>query len=146
MPVGNWSGFWSLRSQFINIKGRVRAIFIKIVVIFAKVHRKHKVMEAFFSFIFFTIVGFYVLGLIGKLLLRYWIRKKQREFSQNFGQGASQGGSTFRQYTWGNGANNPRSSEKPREGEVKIEQTASAKPKKVNKNVGDYVDYEEIKQ
>lgn len=102
-------------------------------------------MEGFISFIFFTIVGFYALGLIGRLLLKYWVRKKQREFSQQFGQGANPGG-FYKQYTWGarQAPGNDRQ-QKPKEGEVKIEQTASTKPKKVSKEVGDYVDYEEIK-
>lgn len=122
---------------------RLQTIFIKIVVIFAKIFLL--IMEGFITFIFITIVGFYALGLIGRLLLKYWVRKKQREFSQQFGQNPNAGG-FYKQYTWGaSRASGNDTQQKTKEGEVKIEQTASAKPKKVSKDVGDYVDYEEIK-
>lgn len=86
--------------------------------------------------LFFIIVGFYLLGLLGRLALSYWIRKKQREFAE----GGSPGGFS-RTYAWG-GRRSPR----PRpEGDVSVQQTEASPQKKINKNVGDYVDYEEIK-
>ena len=47
-----------------------------------------------------------------------------------------------RTYTWGRVLYSSRP--KP-EGDVTVRQTASAQ-KKVNRNVGDYVDYEEVKE
>lgn len=94
----------------------------------------------FLKVIFFIIVGFYLFGLIGRLLLRHWVMKKQKEFQQN----GNAGGYTFKQYTWGTGAD--RTSQRAtREGEIKVEKTAGTH-KKVSKQVGDYVDYEEIKE
>ena len=86
--------------------------------------------------LFFIIVGFYLFGLLGRLFLNYWIRKKQREFAEG-------GGGFSRTYMWGTGFGR-RSRPKP-EGDVTVRQTASAQ-KKVNRNVGDYVDYEEVKE
>ena len=77
-------------------------------------------MDSVLSFIFFLIVGFYLAGLLGRLLLRRWIIRKQKEFEQ--------GG-------------NPKP--KP-EGKVTVEQTRMTQ-KRVSGDVGDYVEYEEIK-
>lgn len=94
----------------------------------------------FIEFIILTIIGFYLLGWIGKKLLGWWIMRKQRQFADQFGQGR---GFT---YTWGNkqgaggtNAKGPRN----KEGEVHVQQT-QASHKKVNRNVGDYVEYEEV--
>ena len=82
--------------------------------------------------LFFIIAGFYLAGLFGRLLLGWWIRKKQREFGD---------GGFARTYTLGS-----RNASKPKpEGDVTISRAQAAPPKKINQNVGDYVDYEEIK-
>lgn len=94
----------------------------------------------FLQVIFFIILGFYLLGWIGRMLLRYWILKKQKEFQQN----GTMGGFTFKQYNWGAGQNRSTQTE-VREGEIKVERNASTE-KKVSGKVGDYVDYEEIKE
>lgn len=93
-------------------------------------------MEAILTFIFGTIVIFYLLGIIGRWALVRWVQKKQREFAE---QGA--GGAYSRTYTWGGGG--ARESAKKPEGEISIQQTQSSE-KKVSKNIGDYVDYEEV--
>ena len=77
-------------------------------------------MDSVLSFIFFLIVGFYLAGLLGRLLLRRWIIRKQKEFEQG-------GNPFFRTYTWGGG------------GHSRMTQ------KRVSGDVGDYVEYEEIK-
>lgn len=59
--------------------------------------------------LFFIIVGFYLFGLLGRLFLNYWIRKKQREFAEG-------GGGFSRTYTWGTGFG--RSSRPKPEGDV----------------------------
>ncbi len=100
-------------------------------------------MEGFLTFIFFFIVTVYVLGLLGRMFLRYWLHKKQKEFEEQFGQNG--GGFTYRQYTWGRGANRQRQENRKREGEVSVQRPA-VETKKVNRDVGEYVDFEEIKE
>lgn len=85
------------------------------------------------TILFFILVGFYLFGLLGKLLLTRWIRKKQQEFARGTGEFS-------RTYTWGRGG---AERSKP-EGDVTIQQPTSPS-KKINKDVGDYVDYEEVK-
>ena len=97
-------------------------------------------MEAILTILFFIVAGFYLLGLVGRLVLRYWLQKKQREFAQNFGEG--QGGFTFKQYTWGR-PSGARSRRAKRTGEVRVEEMRHIE-KRVNRNVGEYVEYEEI--
>lgn len=99
-------------------------------------------METFISIIFFTVVGLYLLGLMGKFLLRRWILKKQREFQEQFGGQAGQGQS-YRQ-SWSFGGN--RHNEPSKEGEIKVETSVNNSEKRIKKDVGEYVDYEEIKK
>ena len=96
-------------------------------------------MEAFLSFLFFLILGFYVVGALGRWLLRRWIGKKQQEFAERFG-GAS--GGEFRGYSWNFGARTRRPS--PREGEVTVQQISRVPKKRVSGTVGDYVEFEEV--
>ena len=85
---------------------------------------------------FFVIVGFYLLGWIGRWALTAWLRKKQREFAS--------GADPFsRVYTWGT-RSGARPSRPQSEGNVTVSE-AEPQEKKINKNVGDYVDYEEVK-
>lgn len=35
------------------------------------------------TILFFIVVGIYLMGLVGRLALGYWIRKKQREFAES---------------------------------------------------------------
>lgn len=93
----------------------------------------------FISVILSIILGFYLLGIIGRLWLRYWIAKKQREFEKN----GTMGGFSFKQYRWpGGGDRQERPS--PKEGEIRVDKPGQTQ-KKVSGKVGDYVDYEEIK-
>ncbi len=89
----------------------------------------------FLTFIFFLLLGFYIFGLIVKVLFRSWINRKARQFQQ--------GGATYRTYTWGAGGRGARPQEK-REGEVTVQQPAAAQSKRVNKSVGEYVEFEEV--
>ena len=70
-------------------------------------------MDSVLSFIFFLIVGFYLAGLLGRLLLRRWIIRKQKEFEQG-------GNPFFRTYTWGGGGHSRNAKPKP-EGKVTVE-------------------------
>lgn len=84
------------------------------------------------EFIFITVVVIWLVGLLGRWFLRWWLVKKQRELSERFGGGAGQ--------TRGRGA--ARRGNRP-EGDVSVRQTAPVQ-KKVNKSVGDYVEFEEV--
>lgn len=88
-------------------------------------------MGAFLTFILVTAIVIYGLRLLLPIILRWWIEKKQREFASQFGGGQSYGGSS-----------RASSRNSAREGEIKVQQTAS-KEKKVNSRVGDYVEFEE---
>lgn len=99
-------------------------------------------MEAFLSFILGVIIFLYLFGLISKWLFRYWINKKMRQM------GGSQGGG-FSFKGWGNQQQQQqqqqRYQERPRpDGEVKISKPAT-ESRRVNSNVGEYVDFEEVK-
>lgn len=95
-------------------------------------------MDGILSFILFLIIGFYVAGLIGRVLLRRWIMRKQKEFEQG-------GNPFFRAYTWSSGSQTRNDSQPKPEGKVTVEQTRVTE-KRVSGEVGDYVDYEEIKE
>lgn len=101
----------------------------------------------FLKFLFFLIAGFYLLGYIGSLLFRWWVLKKQREFQQNKDNNA--GSFYSRTYTWGangNQAQGARSEGRSqKEGEIHVDKI-SQNEKKVNSKVGDYVDFEEVKE
>lgn len=118
-------------------------------------------METFLTVILFIFVGFWLLGLIGKWLLRYWVAKKQREFQQQFGgdgNSSGQGGGafggkgfggfyTFGGFPGGGSADGRRAGEtrqKKREGEVTIEGESVKTEHQVGKGVGEYVEYEEV--
>ena len=83
----------------------------------------------FLGVILIIILAFWLLGVIGRWLLRLWLLRKQREFAERFGGNAHAGGYH----------NGPKA--RP-EGDVDVRQTARIE-KKVNRNVGDYVEFEE---
>ena len=91
-------------------------------------------MDGILSFILFLIIGFYVAGLIGRVLLRRWIMRKQKEFEQ--------GGNPFFRSS---GSQTRNDSQPKPEGKITVEQTRVTE-KRVSGEVGDYVDYEEIKE
>lgn len=91
-------------------------------------------MENFLSILFFVVAGFYLLGWIGRMLLRWFILSQARKMEQ--------GGATFRGFTWSSGGSSNHKTEK-KEGEVRVERKVQVE-KKVNKQVGEYVDYEEV--
>lgn len=97
-------------------------------------------MGTFLSVIFFIIFGFYLLGLIGRLILSLFIRKTQRDFEKGKGP-------FTRTYSWGTGgrqSQNRQPKAQP-EGEITVEYR-EATEKKVSKQVGDYVEFEEIEE
>ena len=84
----------------------------------------------------FGIIGFLILlALIGSLIFRHRVRRAQQE--------ASSRGEEFRGYTWNfGGYQNTSRPRNPEEGKVRVK--SAPKPKKrVNDNVGEYVDFKE---
>lgn len=114
-------------------------------------------MEMLLSIILSIFIGFWLLGLIGKFFLRYWLLKKQRQmeqqmrdggfssngggFSGSFGSGAFRG---FYGSGTAGGTNQNKSNPKP-EGEVTIDKTNITSQHTINKKIGEYVDFEDVK-
>ena len=93
-------------------------------------------------FILYFLMGLVILVVVLMLAFRWRIYKVRKQMEQQFGEGfdprnfGGQGfGSPF--------AEQPR---KEREGEVKVHKTPGMPEKRVSKDVGDYVDFEEEKQ
>ena len=106
-------------------------------------------METFLTVILFIFVGFWLLGLVGRWMLRWWIAKKQREFQQQFGgDGTSASGSfgngSFRGFYANFGGNPGPKAKRRKDGEVTVTHTTVRSEYQVNKGVGEYVEYEEI--
>ena len=83
------------------------------------------------EFLVITILTIWLVGLLGRWLLQRWLQRKQREFAAQFGGGGQPGGRA-------QGRRNTRP-----EGDVSVQQTAPIH-KKVNRGVGDYVEFEEV--
>ena len=80
------------------------------------------------EFILSLLIIFWLVGAIGKFLFRRWLRSKQRQFEQTFNY----------QKQYQENYNRP-------EGDVTIEGTPASQNKRVNENVGEYVDFEDVK-
>ena len=105
-------------------------------------------MEAFFTFLLFTFVGLWLLGVIGRWLLRGWIARKQREFQQQFGgdpasEDNRRGG--FRGF-YSPVGNTAQQRKRGKEGEVTVTQNTRRSQYEVGKGVGEYVEFEEVEQ
>lgn len=74
------------------------------------------------------------------LFMLFRLRRMSRKSEQQARQGSQQGG--FYTYTNSSRQSNVRSSE----GEVRVHSTSGQPQKRVNDNVGDYVDFEEVKE
>ncbi len=103
-------------------------------------------IEAFISFVICAILGFYLLGFIGRIALKFFIRKKTREFQEQFGAKGNYNGQS--QSNWNRSANTNSSTQqdeaKEEEGKIHVQQAANTE-KRVSRNVGEYVDFEEVK-
>ncbi len=85
---------------------------------------------AFLKFLFFVIVGIWLVGLILRAVFSRWLRRRTEEYNraaENARKEAS------RQARGGR-----------REGEVTVELTESTVEKKVSHGVGEYVEFEEV--
>ncbi|MFI3266731.1 MAG: DUF4834 family protein [Rikenellaceae bacterium] len=96
-------------------------------------------MDGFISFIIYFVIGFYLLGFVGRILFRLWLRRIQKRYQQN-PQGAN-----FRSYTWGFGQQQQQQEQEQNKKEGEVTVKAQEKQKRVNKDIGEYVDFEEIK-
>ena len=81
-------------------------------------------------FILYFLMGIVVLAIVLMLVFRWRIHKVRRQMEEQFGEG-----SPF--------AERER---RGREGEVRVHKTAGTPEKRVSKDVGDYVDFEEEKE
>ena len=89
-----------------------------------------------FKVILYVIMFFILIMLLGGLYLSYRINRLRRQAEEQMrGGNGTDSRSTYREY-----GNQPK---QPREGEVSVHQT-EPKEKKINKNVGDYVDFEDV--
>lgn len=85
------------------------------------------------SVAFYIVMGFIALVLIGILIFRYRMNRLRRQMEEQ--------GETFRTYTWSGGRN-----QKKKDGEITVQQTETSSKKVVSNEVGDYVEYEDIRE
>lgn len=99
------------------------------------------VLKGIALFILYFLMGLILLILALVLLFRWRIYKARKQMEEQFGRG----GFDPRQGGFGS----PFSQEEPprnsREGEVRVHRTPGAPEKRVSKDVGDYIDFEEEK-
>ncbi len=86
------------------------------------------VLKGIAVFVLYFILGMLLLGAVAVFMLRWRLRRLQREMEERFGPGA--------------GASSERNAG---EGEVRVYRTADAPRRRVADDVGDYVDFEETK-
>lgn len=89
--------------------------------------------------ILYMIMGFVILILVGMLLLRWHMNKVRRQMEEQFGAGGRPQGGPWQEHRRADGRTTAR------EGEVHVHRTSEAPEKRVSKDVGDYIDFEEEK-
>ena len=90
-------------------------------------------------------MGIVVLAIVLMLVFRWRIYKVRKQMEEQFGEGfgeQTRGG--FRQRN--SGSPFAERERRGREGEVRVHKTAGTPEKRVSKDVGDYVDFEEEKE
>lgn len=90
-------------------------------------------------FVLYFVLGCVLLVAVLGLVIRWRLGKLRRQVEEQFGRGAQ--GNPFD----GFGGAGQAAQEASREGEVKIYRTSDAPEKRVSKDVGDYVEFEEQK-
>ena len=96
-------------------------------------------------FILYFLMGVVVLAIVLMLVFRWRIYKVRKQMEEQFGEGfgeQTRGG--FRQRN--SGSPFAERERRGREGEVRVHKTAGTPEKRVSKDVGDYVDFEEEKE
>lgn len=89
--------------------------------------------------ILYLIMGFVVLILVGMLLLRWHMNKVRRQMEEQFGAGGRPQDGFWQE------RRNAGGRDSAREGEVHVHRTSETPEKRVSKDVGDYIDFEEEK-
>lgn len=89
------------------------------------------------SVVFYIIAGVLGLAVIGAVIFRIKMNRIRKQMQE--------GGNTYRTYTWGMGGARNRE-QKKKDGEITVQQTQSTVEKTVRNEVGDYVEYEEIRE
>lgn len=93
-------------------------------------------------FFLYVIMSILILAVALILVFRWRMNKVRRQMEEQFGEGFDPrnfGGQGF-------GSPFAGESRKGREGEVKVRKTSGAPEKRVSKDVGDYVEFEETKE
>ena len=93
-------------------------------------------------FFLYVVMSILILAVALILVFRWRMNKVRRQMEEQFGEGFDQrnfGGQGF-------GSPFAGESRKGREGEVKVRKTSGAPEKRVSKDVGDYVEFEETKE
>lgn len=85
-----------------------------------------------FKVILYIVMFFILMMLLGGLYLNYRIKRLRKEAAEQTMRNAS---GYYRNYG--------HNTQQPREGEISVHQT-EPQEKKINKNVGDYVDFEDV--
>ncbi|HIW64723.1 MAG TPA: DUF4834 family protein [Candidatus Alistipes intestinipullorum] len=98
------------------------------------------VLKGVALFILYLFMGLLVLILVGLLLLRWHMNKIRRQMEEQFGAGERPQDGPWR------GRNASAGPTSGREGEVRVHRTSEAPEKRVSKDVGDYIDFEEEKR
>ena len=96
-------------------------------------------------FVLYFLMGIVVLAIVLMLVFRWRIYKVRKQMEEQFGEGfgeQTRGG--FRQRN--SGSPFAERERRGREGEVRVHKTAGTPEKRVSKDVGDYVDFEEEKE
>lgn len=93
------------------------------------------------AFILYFLLGIAVFVVALLLLFRWRIYRVRRQMEEQFGEGFDP------QEGFGGGFGSPFARQtRGREGDVKVRRTAETPEKRVSRNVGDYVEFEETKE
>ncbi len=95
--------------------------------------------------IFYIILGFIILLFVLGLVFRFKIRRIQKNMEDQMGQNGQGSYGNYGSF-FGGQSRRARTEQQDNEGDVKIFQQKGSSEKKVAKDVGDYVDFEEVKE
>ncbi len=99
------------------------------------------VLRGLATLILYIILGFAILVVVLLIALRWRIHKVQQQVRDQFGQQRQQQSSGFNPF--GQQQQRPHRQD---EGEVTVHKTTATPEKRISKDVGDYVDFEETKE
>lgn len=99
------------------------------------------VLKGIAMVVLYIILGFAVLFILMMLTLRWRVYRIRRDMEERFGEGFDPDDPNA-----GFGGQCTGDGRPGREGDVKVRKTTAAPEKRVSKDVGDYVDFEETKE